>query len=59
MTEDPRCPRCGEPAPRTRDNRWRPFCSERCQLLDLGSWLDGDYRIPGPPAPRAVDHEER
>jgi endogenous inhibitor of DNA gyrase (YacG/DUF329 family) len=23
-----------------------PFCSERCRLVDLGAWLDGDYRIP-------------
>ena len=25
---------------------WRPFCSERCKLLDLQNWLDGRYRIP-------------
>jgi hypothetical protein len=24
-----------------------PFCSERCRLIDLGRWLDGDYVIPG------------
>jgi len=29
-----------------------PFCSERCKLIDLGQWLDGDHRIPGePPSP--------
>jgi endogenous inhibitor of DNA gyrase (YacG/DUF329 family) len=26
---------------------WRPFCSERCQLLDLARWVDGSYRAPG------------
>ena len=26
---------------------WRPFCSERCRLLDLGAWMDGRYRVPG------------
>jgi len=31
------------------DPAWRPFCSERCKLLDLGRWLDGRYRIPGDP----------
>ena len=31
------------------DRRWRPFCSERCKLVDLGRWLDGEYSIPGPP----------
>ena len=30
------------------DPHWRPFCSERCQLLDLAHWLDGDYRVEGP-----------
>jgi uncharacterized protein len=31
------------------DDRWRPFCSERCKLQDLARWLDGDYRIPDEP----------
>lgn len=26
-----------------------PFCSPRCRLVDLGRWLDGEYRIPGAP----------
>jgi endogenous inhibitor of DNA gyrase (YacG/DUF329 family) len=26
---------------------FRPFCSERCKLLDLSHWVDGDYRIAG------------
>jgi endogenous inhibitor of DNA gyrase (YacG/DUF329 family) len=33
---------------------WRPFCSERCKMADLGRWLRGDYRAPGPP----VVHDE-
>ena len=32
---------------------WRPFCSERCKLADLGHWLSGDYRVPGAPPPAA------
>ena len=27
------------------DPRWRPFCSERCRLLDLARWADGSYRV--------------
>lgn len=27
-------------------NRWFPFCSERCKLVDLGKWLGEEYRIP-------------
>jgi endogenous inhibitor of DNA gyrase (YacG/DUF329 family) len=26
---------------------WRPFCGERCKLLDLARWVDGEYRIAG------------
>lgn len=29
------------------DSAWRPFCSERCKLLDLRNWVDGRYRLPG------------
>ena len=36
------CPICGKPA----DARFRPFCSARCRLIDLGRWIDGNYRIP-------------
>jgi endogenous inhibitor of DNA gyrase (YacG/DUF329 family) len=28
------------------DNPYRPFCSERCKLADLGRWLNEDYRLP-------------
>jgi endogenous inhibitor of DNA gyrase (YacG/DUF329 family) len=28
------------------DNPFRPFCSERCKLIDLGKWASEDYRIP-------------
>jgi endogenous inhibitor of DNA gyrase (YacG/DUF329 family) len=27
---------------------WRPFCSARCKMADLGRWLAEDYRVPGP-----------
>lgn len=46
-----KCPTCGKPAPFTRDNRWRPFCSERCKLIDLGAWFDESNRIPGTQLP--------
>jgi uncharacterized protein len=32
------------------DPAWRPFCSERCRLLDLARWVDGTYRVPAEPA---------
>jgi len=43
------CPSCGAAAPFSPENRWRPFCSERCRLLDLGAWATESYRIPAPP----------
>ena len=43
------CPACGKPADFAASNRWRPFCSERCRLTDLGGWASEEYRIPGPP----------
>jgi endogenous inhibitor of DNA gyrase (YacG/DUF329 family) len=32
------------------DNPWRPFCSERCKLIDLGAWFKEEHAIPGEPA---------
>jgi endogenous inhibitor of DNA gyrase (YacG/DUF329 family) len=46
------CVYCGR-AP--ADPAWRPFCSERCRLADLGKWLSGDYRAAGDPLPPADD----
>ena len=37
------------------ENSFRPFCSERCKLIDLGAWASGEYRIPGKP----VDEEDQ
>lgn len=39
------CPTCEKPSP--ADGPYRPFCSQRCKLVDLGRWLDGDYVVPG------------
>ena len=40
---------CVQCRSRPVDPAWRPFCSERCKLLDLGNWMDGRYRVPGRP----------
>lgn len=40
------CPRCGAASPFTPQNKWRPFCSERCKLIDLGAWATESYRVP-------------
>jgi len=50
------CPRCGAPAAFASSNRWRPFCSERCKLIDLGNWASERYRVPD--ATVALDDED-
>ncbi len=41
-----RCPQCNGTILWSTDNPFRPFCSERCKLIDLGQWATGAYRIP-------------
>lgn len=52
--KDGACPVCGQSSAATH----RPFCSERCADVDLGRWLKGGYRIPGPPAESGDGAEE-
>jgi endogenous inhibitor of DNA gyrase (YacG/DUF329 family) len=40
------CPQCGKPVEWSPASRWRPFCSERCKMLDFGAWASDAYRIP-------------
>jgi hypothetical protein len=40
------CPICGTAVAWTTENRWKPFCSERCKLIDLGQWATEKYRVP-------------
>jgi len=39
------CPQCGKSVLWDEANRYRPFCSERCKLIDLGQWAAESYRI--------------
>lgn len=49
------CPTCGKPVTWNRESKWRPFCSERCRLIDLGEWLEESHRIPNDKAPPEQD----
>ncbi len=51
------CPQCGNPASLDRQNKYRPFCSERCKLLDLGEWFAEKHGIPAEDA-ETDDSEE-
>ena len=39
------CPRCGKEV-EYEGNEFRPFCSERCKLIDFGAWADEKYALP-------------
>jgi endogenous inhibitor of DNA gyrase (YacG/DUF329 family) len=41
------CPTCDRPIEWSDQYPYRPFCSERCRLVDLGAWLSGERAIPG------------
>ena len=49
------CPICGAAVAWTAENRWRPFCSERCKLIDLGQWATEKYRVPVEPVPDELE----
>ena len=51
-----RCPTCGTGVEWTPQSKWRPFCSERCKLIDLGAWANESYRVPA--VERDDDDEE-
>ncbi len=40
------CPTCKKKTIYSPQNKFRPFCSERCHLLDLGAWADENFKIP-------------
>ena len=62
-----KCPICGKETFFGRDNPFRPFCSERCKLTDLGRWAVENYRVQTtgrdedednlPPHPPSEKHE--
>jgi endogenous inhibitor of DNA gyrase (YacG/DUF329 family) len=40
------CPTCAKPVEWRPENKYRPFCSERCKLIDLGEWAAENYKVP-------------
>jgi endogenous inhibitor of DNA gyrase (YacG/DUF329 family) len=43
------CPTCHSPVEWLEKNELRPFCSDRCKLIDLGAWASEEYKVPGKP----------
>lgn len=44
------CPRCRKNGP-WLEAKWKPFCSDRCRLIDLGDWFEGNHKISEPLRP--------
>ncbi len=61
MAENPRvvsCPTCGNPVRWMSDSAWRPFCSKRCKMIDLGAWATERYRVPVVEDPDHLDNAQ-
>ena len=60
-----KCPTCKKMVEYSPKNPFRPFCSERCKLIDLGEWATDGYVIEGEPgsadrlSPEGVDEAAR
>ena len=55
-----KCPTCRRPVAWSEASIYRPFCSDRCRLIDLGAWLTEQHKIPDESAPEGDDvHDDR
>jgi endogenous inhibitor of DNA gyrase (YacG/DUF329 family) len=52
-----KCPTCRKET-QWQNNPHRPFCSDRCRLIDLGAWTQERYRIPGEEFKPAADDDD-
>ncbi|MDA8225741.1 MAG: DNA gyrase inhibitor YacG [Betaproteobacteria bacterium] len=52
------CPTCRQEVEWTPTQQWRPFCSERCRLIDLGLWATEGWRIEGDPTHPSTSADE-
>jgi endogenous inhibitor of DNA gyrase (YacG/DUF329 family) len=58
MSATAKCPTCKRSIEWSDQFPFRPFCSERCRLIDLGAWLTEKHALPGPEAGLAPDAPE-
>ena len=56
-TKQVACPTCKKLAVYDTNNPYRPFCSERCKMIDLGDWANENYKIPDN-KPAELDDEQ-
>ena len=63
------CPTCSKKLEWCPENTFRPFCSERCKMIDLGAWASEEYKVAAEPSvddysssfddPESQDHQDR
>ncbi|PCI60244.1 MAG: DNA gyrase inhibitor YacG [Methylophilaceae bacterium] len=49
------CPNCKTLSEFSPQNPYRPFCSQRCKMIDLGEWAKENYKIPDKTPPKDID----
>ena len=54
-----KCPTCGKQVEWNEKSVWRPFCSERCKLIDLGEWAEENHRIAGEPVSPWIEQDDQ
>ncbi|RUO23536.1 DNA gyrase inhibitor YacG [Aliidiomarina iranensis] len=52
------CPTCEKDVVWGEESKFRPFCSERCKLIDLGEWAAEEKRIPGDELPLTANEDD-
>ncbi len=52
------CPTCQRPVEWSEASPFRPFCSERCKLIDLGAWIAEKHVIPGEEISSTANEED-
>jgi hypothetical protein len=53
-----KCPTCRRPVEWSEASAYRPFCSDRCRLIDLGAWFSEQHAIPDEPATESEEETQ-
>jgi endogenous inhibitor of DNA gyrase (YacG/DUF329 family) len=59
MSKTVKCPNCGTSVAWLTTNQFKPFCSERCKMLDFGEWIMAEKSIPGEPQTDSLDSDQQ
>ena len=57
MNKIVKCPTCKKEVEWSEASTFRPFCSDRCRLIDLGDWASEKHSIPDDPLPSIEDYQ--